>query len=379
MHHRTGVRARLLWRLLLVPRLVLVAGVIIWALLNVLLTRRPSQPVRLAPTCDDPVANALADARPVPRFADDELDVDDLRWIVHVEELELSDDEDGHNTVVGLDDTVSSYADAAADGLADALADQPGIDAVDHVDREVVLVRSVLSLPDVHAATIRALLEINRNPRRVPRERALQPAVLSAVADGVGAIMADHGFVGRLRVCLENDESQIDPNDLHGPGFYRVFAQDRLVQVVRLRDGIGYHNDDGTIVNARLRLTVEVVEVATSDVLESIESIELERGCEVVAGERILSVSYDPTPATVNGVERILVGKALPLCESTTSRAAIVNRWVSGLPWHVPDRLRWEAADIAARWGFRKHARDLLKHGRRRLPQSAAMAAKHGL
>ena len=167
MRHRAGVRARLSWRLLLVPRLVLAIGVIIWALLNVLLTRRRPQPLRLSPTGDDPVADAIVDAQPVPRFADEELDVDDLRWIVSVEELELGD-EDGYNTVVGLDDTVSSYADVAADGLEDALADQPGIDAVEHTDREVVLLRSVLSLPDVHAATIRALLAINRNPRRMP-------------------------------------------------------------------------------------------------------------------------------------------------------------------------------------------------------------------
>jgi hypothetical protein len=353
-----------------VPRLVLAVGVIIWALFSVLLgrRRRPPQPVRLSPTSDDPVADALADAQPVPRFADEELDLDanDLRWIVSVEELELVD-EGGCNTVVGLDDMVWSYADVAAHGLADALADQPGIDAVHHMDREIVLVRSVLSLPDVHAATIRALLAINRNPR-VPRYRSLRPAVMSAVADGLVTIMADHGFVGRLGMSLEHDESHIDPDDLHGPGFYRVFAEDRLVQVVGLRDGVGYHNDDGTIVNAHLRLTVHVVEIATT---EPSESIKLERGCEVVAGVRILSTSYHGVPGTVDGIEHVLLGKALPLCESTTSRVAIVNRWVHGLPWHVPDRPRWEAADVAGRWGFRKHARDLLKHGRRRMPQPA--------
>ncbi|MEH1127866.1 hypothetical protein [Micromonospora sp. CPCC 206061] len=348
------------------PRVVLAFGVIIWALLRVLLTRRRPQPPRLLPTGADPVTDALADAQPVPRFADEELDVDDLRWIVSVEELEL-DVEYGYNTVVGLDDTVSSYADVADDGLADALADQPGIDAVEHMDREVVLVRSVLSLPDVHAATIRALLAINRNPRRTPRLRSLRPSAMSALADGVATIMGDHGFVGRLWMSPEHDES---------PAFYRFFAEDRLVQVVGLRDGIGYHKDAGTIVDSRVRLAVEVVEVATSDV---VASIELERGREVVVGQRILSTSYDCAPATVDGIDHVLMSRALPLCQSTTSRAAIVDRWVSDLPWHVPDRPRWEAADIAARWGFRKHARDLLKHGLRRLPQSAAVAAKHGL
>jgi hypothetical protein len=93
-----------------------------------------------------------------------------------------------------------------------------------------------------------------------------------------------------------------------------------------------------------------------------------------------VSASYDPVPATFSGIEHILVGKALPLCESTTSRAEIVDRWVKGLPWYVPDRPYWEAADTAARWGFRKHARDLLRHTSSGLKDAAAaVAAKHGL
>lgn len=365
MRHRAEVHARLRWRLLLVPRMVLAIGVIIWAVFNVVLTRRRPQPIRLAPTGDDPVADALADARPVPRDADEELEVDDLRWIVSVGEFEV-DGEDGYNTVVGLDETVSSYADVVADGLEDALADQPGIDAVDHPDREFLLVRSLLSLPDVHAATIRALLAINRSPRRMPRLRALRPAMMNAVADGLATTMAEHGFVDRLRMSSEHEESRIDPNKRRGPGFCRVFTQDGLVQVVELRDGIGYHNDDGTIVNSRIRLVVEVVEV-----------VEGSEGNEGSAGQRILSASYDWTPATVNDIKQVFVSRALPLCESTSSRAAIVERWVSGLPWSVPDRLPWEAADIAARWGFHKHARDLLKYGGRRRPRSAAVAATH--
>ncbi|HEX5994098.1 MAG TPA: hypothetical protein VFY84_03035 [Jiangellales bacterium] len=343
------------------------------AIVAVLLPRRRQpRPVRRPPTSDDPVADALASAHPVPRFAGDELDVNDLRWIVSVHEME-SVDEVGHSVVVGLDEQVSSYADVDADGLEEALAEQPGIDAAD-VDGEEVLIQSTLALPDVHAATIRALLAINQSPRlhRLPRYRPLPASVMGTVADGVTATMADHGFVGRLRMSLEDDGPHL--YDPPGPGFYRV-AEDRLVQVVRLRNHFGYHNDDGTIVNAHLRLTVEVVEIATTDVTESIE---LERGCEVVAGEGILSVSYG-VAATVDGIEHVFVSKALPLCESTTSRAAIVDRWVFGLPWSVPDRFPWEVADVAARWGFRKHARDLVTYGGRRRPQAAAVAAKHRL
>jgi hypothetical protein len=346
MRHRAVVDARLSWRLLLVPRLFLAAGVIVWALLNVLTARRPPQPPRRPPTAGDPVGDALAGARPVPRHADDPVDATDLRWIVSVEDLEVEDG-DGFNTVVGLDDAVWAYADVAADGLEDALTDQPGIDAVEHADREVVLVRSALSLPDVHAAAIRALLAINRDPRPVPRRRPLQPAVVGAVADDVATVMGGHGFTGRLS----------------GAGFYRLLPDEHLVQIVALRDGIGHHNDDGTIVDAWVRLAVDV--------------LELEAGQDVTGGRQVLSTSCDWVPATVSGIEHVLVTKALPWCAATASRAAIVDRWVRDLPWHVPDRTRWEAADIAAQWGFRKHARDLLRHGRS--PQSAAVAAKHGL
>ena len=76
----------------MVPRIILAMGVIIWALIRALLTRRPRQPVRLPPTCDDPVADVLAGARPVPRDAGEELHIDDLRWMVSADELELTDE-----------------------------------------------------------------------------------------------------------------------------------------------------------------------------------------------------------------------------------------------------------------------------------------------
>lgn len=349
-------------------------GVIVWAVLNVLLTRRrrAPRPVRLPPSGDDPVADALADACPLPRFPlDAGLDVNDLRWIVSVAEFEPPD-QNGWNTVVGLDDAVWAYADVAADGLADALADQPGIDAADHEDREVVLVRSVLSLPDVHAATIRALLAINRTPR-TPRDPRLPPAIMDTLADGVSGILADHGFTGRLRPSLDPDPSH--PYDMRGALFHRVLAEDGLVQTVELRGGFGpAHVGDEP---GRVDVTVGVMEIATADAGDSTGRRGDSR--DAVPGERILSATYDSVPATVDGIEQVLAGKAFPLLESTRTRAGIVDRWVHGLPWSVPDRLFWEAADIAARWGFRGHARDLLRHGPRRSPQAAAVAAKHGL
>ena len=167
-------------------------------------------------------------------------------------------------------------------------------------------------------------------------------------------------------MSLDHDGSHLDPGDQHGPGFYRFLVEDRLVQIVGLRNGVGHHNDDGTVVDARVRITVGVVEIATADVAGPVR---LEDGCEVVAGRRILSTWHELTPATVNGMDRVLASKALPWCRATASRAAIVDRWVSGLPWHVPDSTSWEAADTAARWGIPGHARDLVRHGQRRRPR----------
>lgn len=309
--------ARLSWRLLVVPRLLLAFGVIVFAVFMVLLTgwRRTPQPVRRPPSSGDPAGDALADARPVSRFEGEELDPAELRWIVHVDELEVTA-EGGCNTVVSLDDEVSSYADVAEDGLEDALLAQPGIEAAYHEEREVVVVRSVLSLADVHAAAIRALLAVNHRPFP-PRKRCLP----TEVTDHATTVLFGHGFTGLVR-----------------HGCYRVLGDERMVQVMAWDEDFG----------GQFELTVAVLEIA-----------------ETGAPQRILSATYG-VPATEAGVEQVLARQALPLCDSTASRAAIADRWVSGLPWHVPDMPAWEAAAIAARWGFDKHARDLLRHGARR-------------
>lgn len=334
----------------------------VWAILNVLLARRrrTTQPVRLPPSCDDPVADALADAGPLPRLDDAGVDVADLRWIISVAEVEPVV-EGGWNMVIGLDDEVWSYADVVGDGLEDALVDQPGIAAAQHVDREVVLVRSLLSLPDAHAAAIRALLAIHRTPRP-PRDRRLPPAVMNALAEGVAAVLAGHGFTGGPPPSGECPSR----HDTRGPLFHRVLADD-LAQTVELCQGFAPCDD---LAEASLVVTVGITETATA---------RREGSHVAVPGELILSVSYDAVPATVDAIAQALTGKAFPLLEATRTQADIVDRWVRGLPWSVPDRLFWEAADIAARWGFRGHARDLLKRGPRRSPQAAAVAAKHGL
>ncbi|GAA3455064.1 hypothetical protein [Dactylosporangium matsuzakiense] len=278
--------ARLSWRLLVVPRLLAAVALIAWALVRLPFAGHPPRPARHPPSAPDPVAAALRGA-------------EDLRWIVTADELDPID-EAGHNTIITLADEVSTYADPATADLAGALAAQPGIDAVDRPDREVLLVRTRLALPDVQAAAIRALLTTGPPAGPAPEPRPPLP--------DVAALMTAGGFTGE-----------------RGAAFRRHLPGRDLTQVIELHDGW---------------LMAAVHEPGPDRV--------------------VLSRSWEWTPADVH---RVLEREALPFCNATTSRRAIVDRWVHGLPWHVPDRLPGEAAETAERWGFFKHARDLRRYG----------------
>lgn len=119
---------------------------------------------RSAPTSADPVADALARlAGPlVPRYPDEEPVLAELpRWIEASDSAEI----DGYDTKVWLDDEIALYCDPYEDGLEQAIAEQPGITDLLAEDREIVFLRTRLSLPDVTAAVVRAVVEVNRVPR----------------------------------------------------------------------------------------------------------------------------------------------------------------------------------------------------------------------
>jgi hypothetical protein len=216
--------------------------------------RTRTGPPRLPASCADPVGVVLAAAAadpPVSRPPAEDLDLADLRWIVTVEAI---DDGGRFNTFVGLSDEVGGYAEVYGDGYELALADQPGIELVEHADREAVLVRSCLSVPDVHAAAIRALLDINRNPREVP-EIGLPEAFLAALADGVAAAVAAHGFlpapdpvVGRRRRTVHQ--------------FRR--RRDHLIHLVHLTTGIS-ETADGTILDDCVAVTLMALTPGTPE------------------------------------------------------------------------------------------------------------------
>src|SRR6476619_839444 len=147
----------------------------------------------------DPRGAALAEAAAggplVSRFEDDDLVLEDLREWVEVRDAEGPEDFD---TVVLLADEIASWTDAADDGLDAALADQPEIDDVFAEDREVVYLRTSLARVDVHAAVVRAIVEVNRTPRPPdPPADEVTDEQAHALADDVAPVLVAAGFVRR--------------------------------------------------------------------------------------------------------------------------------------------------------------------------------------
>lgn len=128
---------------------------------------RQQRDERRPATSTDPVGNALTDAaaggalRQRHRRAGAPTLEQLPAWI----EVCDSDDVDGFNTVVFLDDEIHAYCDPYDDGLDQALADQRGVDKLLAEDREVIYLRTRLALADVKAAVVRAVVEVNRRPR----------------------------------------------------------------------------------------------------------------------------------------------------------------------------------------------------------------------
>jgi hypothetical protein len=315
---------------------------------DVKLWRRRREPARQPPTSDDPVGAALAEAgQVVSRFEGEQLDVNDLREIVGVMAVNPRK-YDGFTTVIGLHDEIWSYADTYGDGLESALADQPGIEEVLHVEREELVVRTSLSLPDVHAAAIRALLEINRRPRHVPEpERLPSLETVRALEGESAAMLAAHGFDGA-------------PD---ARGFHRAGA-DGLIQRIRFGQG------EGTVI-----LTFDVLEPDIAGLTAPVW------GWDALGVPVAHKQPFD-VPPTGEGVSAALA-ECLPWFDTVDSRAAIVSGWVRDPRPLQPPAPLWEKIDVAARWGLRDQALALLRYGRRKewqhRPRFVALAEKYQL
>lgn len=199
---------------------------------------RSSRGRRRAPSGGDPVSDALtwvADLRLTPRI-DGERPTAGL--LADVIEVHADNSQDEFNTRVDLADEIHLFCDPDADGLERALADQDGIDEVFAEDREVVYVASRLALADVHAAVIRAVVDVNLHPREPGPTHRLSEQRLAALAEQVAPTLLEAGFHTR------DGET--------GRYFNRV-TDDGLVHVVAVTAASG-ERGDGTVLDGRVLL-----------------------------------------------------------------------------------------------------------------------------
>ena len=133
--------------------------------------------------------------------------------------------------MVLLADEIASYTDAADDGLDVVLAEQPGIDDVFAEDREVVHLRTALALEDVHAAVVRAVVEVNRSPRPlvIPPDQVTDEQA-HALADHVAPVLVAAGFVRKT-------------GDARDRSYFHRVGEDGFVQAVSLTRGLGRLSD----------------------------------------------------------------------------------------------------------------------------------------
>lgn len=318
------------------------------------LRRKPAESRRAAPTSPDPVAAALRDAAlQGPLVPTDPLApavLDDLPLTISVHDW---DGDDGFDTLVSLADEVHDFCDPTESGLAAALAEQPGILDVFEDSDEVVLLRTRLSLEDVHAAVVRAVVEVNRRPR-VPSGDPLvvDDDEVGAIADAVWPVLREAGFA--------RQESR-NP----GARYFSRRAEDGFVQAANLFAATG-ELTDGTDLRGRVELRVGVLipEIASTGYVPQLESLAVGH-CDLEA-EQVL----EATPAVVG---RAVRGFALPWLEATRSRAALAA-WLAEEPdgLRIPD-LRPVFARRLAEWGFTSSARAVLAH----LSRESRLLRKH--
>jgi len=289
----------------------------------------------------DPLGAALAEAAAggplVSRFEDDELVLEDLREWVEVRDAEGPEDFD---TVVLLADEIASWTDAADDGLDAALADQPEIDDVFAEDREVVYLRTSLALADVHAAVVRAIVEVNRTPRPSdPPADEVTDEQAHALADDVAPVLVAAGFVRRAGDARERSY------------FHRV-GEDGFVQAASVARGLGTLSD-GTSLHGTVQLHfgVRVPEMAPRAMSSNLEYFAVGH-CTLSSG-----LNVAPTPAAILTA---MSAEVLPWLDATRSRAALAA-WVAADPERIfPPAERPRCARLFAEWGRPAAARALL-------------------
>lgn len=308
-------------------------------------TRSDEDVPRLPQSSPDPVSDALAEADEqgplVRRMEDCEPLLEELPQWIDVRADAMKD----FDTAVVFSDEIHSFTDPAEDGLETALADQPGIEDVFAEDRELVWVRTRLSLADVQAAAVRAVVEVNRTPRPQPAAEGLTEAETMTLVDRVAPALVDAGFV--------RGGGRWSPLHFHRAG------EDGFVQVVSYMPDSGMLSD-GTLLAGRLFMIagVWVPELTRRDRpfpdFMSVSTLD----CALTWFEHLQPVEVLET----------MYSRVLPALQGTRGRAALAD-WVAGNPERVAipaDRPAY--ARVFAQWGHHEEARAVLRHLRRKWP-----------
>ena len=288
-------------------------------------------------TSADPVADAViqaaADGPLVRRHREVMPTLEELpSWV----EVEDSDEMDGFDTVVWFDDEINCYCDPGH-GLDQALADQPGVEAVLAQDREVVYVRTLLALADVKAAVIRAVVEVNRTPRSPSPAFVLSSDTLDGLASAVLPQLAEAGFA----------------NTPAGPRhFYREGGQG-FVQSIAIAAGSGSAADGTSHDGLVWVMSGTHVPGFGPDVLSS---------PDLVAPMHCGQPAYHWVTPTVDAVHRVLAREVLSVLDITRDRAGF-GTWLAADPTRVPIPMhRPTYALLLAQWGLIDHAARVVEH-----------------
>lgn len=289
-------------------------------------------------TSSDPVAAAIAESAAggplITRHPDVVPRIEELpEWV----DVHDSDDIDGFDTVVWFDDEISCYCDPYDDGLDQALADQPGVEAILAEDREVVYLRTRLAIADVKAAVIRAVVEVNRSPRDPAPTDVLSPEAVDKLATAVLPLLEQAGFA----------------NTATGPRYFYREGSNGFVQSIAVVPGVGTSGDGTSYVGLVWMMSGTHVPGFGRDVPSRPDR---------VAPAHCGQPAYHWVTPTVDALTRVLHEEVLPVLSVTRGRAELAA-WVGGDPTRVPvPNHRPTYARLFAQWGLIDQAARVVAH-----------------
>lgn len=320
-------------------------GVVQWHRTTTVRWRKRSAPRRRPASSADPIAVVLAEAAasgPLARRLEDLHPV--LAELPDWVEVCDDDEVEGFDTRVDLADEIHLYCDPAEDGLDVALAEQRGISAVLAEDREVLYLATRLHLADVAAAVIRAVVEVNRQPRPVPAPPGeVTDEQAEQIAEAVAPQLIAAGFTQRA-----------------ARRYFHRSCGDGVVQVLFVNRGLGSRSDGTTLHDTVLLYYGVCLPEAQYDPMPTDPA-------RVPPAAATLSQQQNLPPDST-AVADALRSAALPWLEGTAGRAAL-SAWARADPERIRVPMRRPLlARLCAEWGYPEAARAILQHIERHSP-----------